>query len=300
MSDQQPRRRSVRLNPEVFEEGLQQEQQIPAEGSSSGIDTNENPHEDKQSIEVTDQGSVSQGSEESTEGGEASDTQEGWSFNEADEDSNENSTDTSLTTIMSSPITTPTEVVINGEKIYLVSQPNQVAELPRAVHTKQDRMKLPPKEKLEVIKQILLPIFTKSECFDLTRMNYSSEEALEETSAIGFKVEKLVAHLEKFDMTDVFTVMEFSNYMTISPVKVAASNEWYLLYTDVNQQPWTPENLKLTKEIILNCVMDELRERIVRELDKYPETQQGGPLVYSVMMMEIQRNNDLCLKNLME
>jgi len=83
-------------------------------------------------------------------------------------------------------------------------------------------------------------------------MNYSSEKALEETSAIGFKVEKLVAHLEKFDMTNVFTVIEFeeaapfsilattnllSNYMTISPVKVAASNKWYLLYMISSSSP---------------------------------------------------------------
>jgi len=76
----------------------------------------------------------------------------------------------------------------------------------------------------------------------------------------------------------------FPNYLNLSEDKVAASNKWYQTWAAAETYR---QNLKLTYEFMLNYTADRLWEKCLETYDTYSPEEQGGTLLFIIMMKKL-------------
>ena len=307
MSDRVLRSSTRRVESDEFEEELEQEQALAEQLSTSWGDT----------TDIQEQAEAVQGTT-----GVTDDEQEGKQQESLDSDSLSSQASSSSGTSFDTPVSTsstnenpkmPT-VKIGGEEITLAATANTVSEKRLPLYDKRQRELLSEEKKIELFNKATKQVLSKQDLIDLMSPSFSDEDALQDTLEISYKITRIQEHLIDYDADGVFNIVKpeeqdpvkiadkqndlFEDYMILTPKAVGKSNRWYNTYVDLQDQPWIPENLRISEQLLANNMSNSLWQAIQQEYHSYPVAEQGGPLLFIIMMKEIQKNNDICLRNL--
>jgi hypothetical protein len=195
----------------------------------------------------------------------------------------------------------------------LAAGENPVSEQREALYSKQKRQSLSDDKKNDLIYRATKLILPKADMLDLVSPSFTEEDILEDTLEVASKLSRLQSHMIDYDFIDIMTVVTIDesdptnikkesnlleDYMNISPKMVALSNEWYRKHVDLKAHPWIPENLQISAEFLQNNMSEALWQAVNLSYKDYNAAQQGGPLIFVLMMHELQKNNDVCLTHL--
>jgi hypothetical protein len=313
MSSGRRQKRSKQLNPDVSEEGKQQELELPDQPSSSWSDVGG-------AEEKSEAGPPRVSLAGATDNEQETEQQEGWDFDSSENESSHSSASSSqphVPRVSTHPNPTmssgaPHTVKVGGEDLTLVTQANVVSATPTTTYTKQSRVGLSDEKRIELMSKATKKILPTASLLDLVTISFTTPDALKDTIQVSENIDLLYDQMILYDFVDVMTVVKydesdpatvvtkdlFKDYMTITPEEVARSNEWYRKYVDTMSHPWISENLQMGVVFLRNNMTETLWHEVHTEHKKYPVSQQGGPLAYILMMKAIQQNNDICLKNL--
>ena len=133
--------------------------------------------------------------------------------------------------------------------------------------------------------------------YDFTSMNLTDEHHLDDLYNVSIMIAKTKASHQQYDMCDVFTVIFplsegsrtledkyldlYTQYDEITEEEVAASCEWYNKWT---AKEYCHDNLMLTFKHLENNMTHKLFDKCFERYDTYPPIQQGGPLLFVIMM----------------
>jgi hypothetical protein len=124
-------------------------------------------------------------------------------------------------------------------------------------------------------------------------------------------------HFKTYDMDDVPNIVfptdvaagpdlkvEAGKAITKNLFKdVAASNEWYHSYTDNDADDRSGQmhmNLLWTYQFLKNNVEPVMLTRLIQKHDKFPDMQQGGLLLFALLMRELLFMTEAAINNLAE
>jgi hypothetical protein len=213
------------------------------------------------------------------------------------------------------PPTGPRVFVIDGRPIEVLTQPNQFQGTVRPMYPRSVRLRMDIKAfndfSREATKQILTPLL------DLLSPSLSAGDRLDDVYNLTQHVTTLRNHCIKFDMADVFQVVPvtrqdvnrgvlsshsptdlFANYSTLSNQDVALSTEWYRTWTNPLSEPSWEQNLVLTLELLeKNCTSD-LWNKCLETHMSFPPIQQGGPLMFRIIMDKLQSDTEDAVQHL--
>jgi hypothetical protein len=95
----------------------------------------------------------------------------------------------------------------------------------------------------------------------------------------------------------------FMEYANIDIKDVAASNEWYHSYTDNDSDDRSNQmhtNLLWMYQFLKNNVEPVMLTRLIQKHDRFPDMQQGGTLLFALLMRELLFTTEAAFKNLAE
>ena len=188
-------------------------------------------------------------------------------------------------------------LTLNGIEIELREEQETHFSEVNTLYKKADRAELDKKDRLALIAAAT----EKKEAtyFTPLALALDDESKLDDCYNIGTKVEKVEARHRLYDMHDVFTIVVpeengktlkeeaynlYTEYATISPDMVAASNKWYNSWP---KGPTWQENLNWTHQFFEYNVAPEVAEKVNEIYMLYPIETRGGPLYFILLMNQL-------------
>lgn len=197
------------------------------------------------------------------------------------------------------PPSTSPMMMINGVQVEMnqAARPAQ-AEIP--FFKKEERIHLAQSKLMDLFDKATKNCFSR---FDLMSLSLSDEHKLDDTYNIGVLIGKMKAACVRYDTHDVFTVLKldstqtmvlgtkdlFTEYHDLTEAEVAASNRWYATWP---KSTTFAQNLNLTFEFLLNHTTDRLWEKCMEAYEEYPTEEQGGPLMFLIMIKKLVIDNE--------
>ncbi len=243
-------------------------------------------------------------------------TESGWSNNNFTSDSSyepssdSNSDSSEIGSISSREVSEMAEagtVKIGGIEVKLATKANEVKADETPMFKKEQRKGLSEDKRNDLFEKATKNVLTK---FDLMSMSLKDEDKLGETYNIHILLAKMKAHMVKFDMHDVFTVLDvedddktiksttknlFTSYPTITEKEVAKSNKWYNTWpADESFR----ENLQLTFQFLENNTTEQLWDKCMEAYSNYTAAEKGGPLMFLIIMKKLQVDTDMAVQYL--
>jgi hypothetical protein len=201
---------------------------------------------------------------------------------------------------------------VNGETFKMYDVPRD--DIPVTVlWPKPERMNLDPEQK-----QIFVKFATSDKMFDkndkmrLPDFTQNEDGTLKGVSHLRSQMKTLKAHLTKYGMCDVFTIMLpvdvsksaetqeqtfslFEDYPRLSVSFVANSNQWWRRYVNA---PWIAENMEFSYDLLQNNTTPSLWSKALEDYDDFAPNQRGGPLMLYLILARIQNTSETSLDNL--
>jgi hypothetical protein len=188
-------------------------------------------------------------------------------------------------------------LTLNGIEIELREEQETHFSEVNTLYKKADRADLDKKDRLALIAAAT----EKKEAtyFTALALALDDESKLDDCYNIGTKVEKVEARHRLYDMHDVFTIVcpeengktlkeeaynLYTEYATITPDMVAASNKWYNSWP---KGPTWQENLNWTHQFFEYNVATEVAEKVNELYMLYPIETRGGPLYFILLMNQL-------------
>ena len=147
--------------------------------------------------------------------------------------------------------------------------------------------------------------------YDFTSMNLTDERRLDDLYNMSIMIAKTKASHQQYDMCDVFTIVFplsegsrtledkhldlYTQYNEITEEEVAASCEWYNKWT---AKEYYRDNLMLTFKHLENNMTHKLFDKCFEQYDTYPPIQQGGPLLFIIMMKTLVSSSEEATQHL--
>jgi hypothetical protein len=195
-----------------------------------------------------------------------------------------------------------------------------VASTPRAIQPsqgaimfkKEDRSSLSMEKRTELFEKITSKSLDTK--FAEISVALTDVEKLDDTYNVAMLIDKMKDHCIKYDLHGVFNIVDpkdpatdssihgslgnlFKSYATITLDSVARSNEWYRRWA-VSEEYET--NLRLSLDFLQRNTTDSLWEKCLEKHNLYPPEQQGGPLIFLIMMKKIQSNTEDAVRYLID
>jgi hypothetical protein len=198
-------------------------------------------------------------------------------------------------------------VTIGGIEIKLAAKAHDVKADETPMFKKEQRKGLSEDKRNDLFEKATKNVLTK---FDLMSMSLKDEDKLGETYNIHILLAKMKAHLVKYDMHDVFTILDvgddnktvkaetknlFTNYPTITEKEVAKSNKWYNTWPEAETYR---ENLQLTFQFLENNTTEQLWDKCMEAYANYSAAEKGGPLMFLIIMKKLQVDTDMAVQYL--
>jgi Zinc knuckle len=224
--------------------------------------------------------------------------------------SSSESTDTSIMSTTPPGRTPPSTVKINGRVITVTTTAQAVSLGNTTLYKKENRVLLSEDKRNDLFDKATK---TQSTKFDLVTLTLSEEDKLDDTYSIGIQIAQLKSHFVKYDMDDVFLIVQpyqdingetqlaqsytdlFVGYAKLTEEKVAASNKWYCENT---VEEYHRQNLQLTFDFFENNCTKGLWEKCLEDYDEYALEEKGGPLLFLIMMKKLQSHTDSAVQYL--
>ena len=147
--------------------------------------------------------------------------------------------------------------------------------------------------------------------YNFTSMNLTDERRLDDLYNMSIMIAKTKASHQQYDMCDVFTIVFplsegsrtledkhldlYTQYDEITEEEVAASCEWYNKWT---AKEYYRDNLTLTFKHLENNMTHKLFDKCFERYDTYPPIQQGGPLLFVIMMKTLVSSSEEATQHL--
>jgi hypothetical protein len=188
----------------------------------------------------------------------------------------------------------------------------QISSLGGTMFRKEDRAKLSMEKRTELFDKITSKSLDAK--FSEISISLSDIEKLDDTYNVAMLVDRARAHCIKYDLYGVFNIVDaknpatdskfdsplgnlFTSYSTISEDAVARSNEWYRRWA-VNEEYET--DLRLSMDFLQSNTSESLWEKSLEAHNQYPSVQQGGPLIFVIIMKKIQNDTEDAVRYLQE
>ena len=211
---------------------------------------------------------------------------------------------------LSSIETMSTKVVINGEEVEVNTSATPSQDVETALFKKEDREGMGAEKRQELFSKAAASTPAK---FDQLSANITDVKQLEECYNLNLMVSRLKSQHIIYDMHDVFTIVTpdgtgpdlktdappkdlYTYYGELSEEDVAASNEWYSTWP---RKSWYRENLMLTAKQ-LEASMKNLWTKVYERYKRYKTEQQGGPLLFVIMMKLLVTHTEQATKTLVD
>lgn len=196
-----------------------------------------------------------------------------------------------------------TDVDFEGETFKVLNTPNTVTKTLRTVYKKKDRSSLTPDKFNDFWAKAIR--FQQTEKFAPIPMTITTSEDLDKSYNLQMGVQEFEATCHHYDMNDVFTVLKwderngkpmkvgdlFKDYTNLTIEDVAESNVFYNTHLDHNAMPWIPENMNMTQSYLLNNTETELYRKCFEVYNAYSPAQQGGPLMFKILMDHLEASS---------
>ena len=196
-------------------------------------------------------------------------------------------------------MTTPNYLNIGGRRVELADSKQAVDDTTTAFYSREDRNNLDTNKLNDLF---VKAVSTAQPKYDFININLNDPNVLIDTYNLGMAVAKTRVNHNRYDMHDVFSIIDpsngyaltdlYKNYALLTEEEVAESNEWYQTMTSGNDKKWYRQNLKLTFEYFTNNVEEDLQSKVLETYLGYPIEQRGGPLFFKIMMGILQNNSD--------
>ena len=200
------------------------------------------------------------------------------------------------------------KVKIGGVNIPIATTKRVVNDTTTAFYKKTDRDNLDTNKLNELF---MKAVATQQKKYDFIDLKINDPDMLKETYNLEMAIETTRINNSRFDMHDVFMIVEpdvdptkfkvhdlYKNHATLTEAQVAKSNEWYLTMTEDPNNKWFQQNMSLTYEYLVNNVEDSLQSKVKETYLKYPVEQKGGPLFFKIMIDILQNNSSEAAKYL--
>ena len=147
--------------------------------------------------------------------------------------------------------------------------------------------------------------------YDFTSMTLTDERRLDDLYNMSIMIAKTKASHQQYNMCDVFTVVFplsegsrtledkfldlYTQYDEITEEEDATSCEWYNKWT---AKEYYRDNLTLTFKHLENNMTHKLFDKCFERYDTYPPIQQGGPLLFIIMMKTLVSSSEEATQHL--
>lgn len=217
------------------------------------------------------------------------------------------------------PTTMTTNIDCGSFTVQQINTAN-VAVAPPTVHKKTSRSKLSEDERVRLFE--LATNKMKSGQFKTLPIEISDPKQLSDFHSLDTLIKLCQEHCQTFDMADVFTILVptvdmadiaadpslktdatgalvthnlFTEYTTVTPNEVAKHCRWLHTWTDdsVDQMH---ANLQWSYHFLKHNIEPQLMSRLQQHYEKYDPLEQGGPLLFSLLLTELLYTNETSIK----
>ena len=154
------------------------------------------------------------------------------------------------------------QVNIGGTTIPIASAKRVINETTIAFYKKTERDSLDTNK----LKELLMKaVATQQKKYDFIDLKINDSDMLNDTYNLEMAIEPTRVNNSRFDMHDVFMIVEpdadptktkihnlYKHHVTLTEAQVAVSNEWYLTMTENPNNKWFQQNINLTYEYLVN------------------------------------------------
>ena len=209
-----------------------------------------------------------------------------------------------------------TSVNVGSFTLTPINKANTQVE-PTTVHKKATRSSLSEDERVRLFH--LASGKMKQGVFKPLPIEISDPKQLSDYHSLDTLIKLFSEHCETYDMVDVFTILVpldpqrpdlkqdgtgapitynlLSEYSTVTVQQVAAHCNWLHSWTD-NSVDQMHTNLQWSYHFLKNNIEPELMSRLQQRYEKYTKLEQGGPLLFSLLLAELLYTNESSIKAL--
>jgi hypothetical protein len=204
----------------------------------------------------------------------------------------------------------PVVIDVGGLKLTVRATPTTADATARALFPMEDRHSYPADKLASLFEAIGKAQKNK---FGLLTLALEDQDKLEDTYALQMLLESTKEHFIQYGVSNVFTIILYDdadmqnvtgfkdilvNHSVVTMAQVAKSNAWYATMVDGPLGVACRQNLTLSATFLLNNMEEGLKHRCIELYMSYDSTEQGGPLLYKIMMDHLQFNTDAAGKAL--
>ena len=202
------------------------------------------------------------------------------------------------------------EMTIGGVKFEVLASPVKSEDTVKALFPMTDR-KTYQADKLSSLFDTIGR--AQKDKFELLTLALEDQDKLEDTYALQMLLESTKKHFTQYDLINVFTIVKYDdakrqdiidtkdlllNHSSATTTEVARSNKWYSTMIGGDLATCFRQNLSLTEAFLMNNMEEGLKHRCLEQYMAYDQLEQGGPLLYKIMMDHLQFNTDAAGKAL--
>ena len=203
-------------------------------------------------------------------------------------------------------------VTILGRVVKLSAEPNEETNEARPMYPHSVRKSMDTKAfaafTAEATKSILSPPLDFMQ-------KLSDSDKLDDVYNLTQHISSIQYHCIKYDMHDVFQVLDvdpkkpltllsskqvdlFTNSSTLSNEQVGLSIQWIRKWMDHTAEPHWEQNLVLSLEFLEKNCTPELWRKCMETLKMFPALQQGGPLMFRIILDKLQSDTEQAVRHL--
>ena len=186
--------------------------------------------------------------------------------------------------------------------------------IPGRLWDKTKRADLDPEQLSVFIKSATGYVLSKTNKLNVLSLKEDDEGVLKHVHNLKSQLKALEDHAINHDIVDVFTIVSahdllqtgnvnktsdgapetynlFYDYPRLHPADVGTSNAWYHLWLSQNQ-PYIKDNMRYTFEMLHSNTDEKLWSKCLEDYEEYHPTQQGGPLMFFLILKRIQNSSE--------
>ena len=212
-------------------------------------------------------------------------------------------------------------IVIDGRRMKLADAPadKDTFSVPRR-WDKTQRENLSGEERELFYTSATTQALAKSNKLSMLSIKEDEDGILKQVNNTRSQLRLLHDHMVLNDIADVFTIVSvddvltqgtihespqggplvfdlFVDYPRLHVTQVASSAAWYNTWL-APVQPYVKENLQLTFELLKNSTDVKLWTKCLDEYEEFHPIQQGGPLMFYLIMKNIQNSSEAAVEHL--
>ena len=204
-------------------------------------------------------------------------------------------------------------IIVDGRRLTLKNRPTDHRTFISArLWDKELRGTLNDEARQIFVKSATGYVLSKHNKLSAPSLSSEDDDKLEELHNLKLQLKLLKTHMRAHDTYDVFqvviphdvavtpTIYEqrfdlLTDYSKLTATMVASSNTWYNLWI---HQDYIRENMAFTFSLLQNNTNEVLWNKALEEYEAYLPVQQGGPLMFYLIVSRIQNNSETAIDHL--